>query len=63
MSLVFDGTSRIGKNLAFIVCFFDSDCSIQQQLIRFHLLAKSLTDDEIGYELISILSVQYNSNI
>ena len=57
VSIPFDGTSRLGEAFAIIIRFIDSDheWSIQHQLIRCHLLTKSLTGEEIARELINIL--------
>ena len=60
VSVIFDGTSRLGEALAIIIRFVDSSWSIQQRLIRFHLLAKSLSGEEIARELIATLLVQYS---
>ena len=60
LSIIFDGTSRLGEALAVVVRFIDSKWSIQQRLIRLELLAKSRTGEEIARELISTLSVQYS---
>ena len=60
VSVIFDGTSRLGEALAIIIRFVDSSWSIQQRLIRFHLLAKSLSGEEIAREMIATLSVQYS---
>ena len=60
LSIVFDGTSRLGEAVAIIVRFIDPEWSIQQRLIRFRLLAKSLSGEEIAHELISTLPVQYS---
>lgn len=59
LSVIFDGTSRLGEVFAVVVRFVDSGRSIQQKLIRLKMLAKSLTGDEIARELITTLSVDY----
>ena len=59
LSVVFDGTSRLGEALAVILRFISDDWVIQQCLVRVQLLSKSLSGEEIARELISILSVNY----
>ena len=60
VSVVFDGTTRLGEALAVVVRFVDRSVTIQQRLIRLQLLAKSMTGEEIATELINSLSVQYS---
>ena len=59
LSVIFDGTSRLGEVFAAVVRFVDSGWCIQQKLIQLKMLAKSLTGDEIDHELINTLSVDY----
>lgn len=42
LSIIFDGTSELWEAIAIAVRFIDSERSIQQQLIQFEVLAKSL---------------------
>ena len=51
ISVVFDGTSRLGEALAIIIRFIDQDWCVQ--------LSKSLSGEEVARELISVLSVTY----
>ena len=60
LSIVFDGTSRLGEAVAVTVRFIDPEWSFQQRLIRFCLLAISLSGAEIACELINTLAVQYS---
>ena len=60
VSVIFDGTSRIGEAMAIILRFVDKDWSIQHRLIHLQLLAKSMNGEEIARELVSVLQVQYN---
>ena len=60
LSIVFDGTSRLGKTLAIVARFISPDWSIQQRLIRSWLLAKSLTGEEIAWVFINCWSTQYS---
>lgn len=59
LSVIFDGTSRLGEALAVILRFV-ADWSLQQRLVRVQMLSKSLTGEEIAKELISVLSVTYS---
>ena len=59
VSVMFDGTTRLGEAMAVVLCFIDSSFTIQQRLVRLQLLAKSMTGEEIAREIIGSLSVQY----
>ena len=59
VSVIFDGTSRLGEALAVVLRFISVDWTIDQRLIRVQLLAKSLSGEEIAREIISILSTSY----
>ena len=48
VSVIFDGTNRIGETMAIILRFVDKDWSIQHRLIRLQLLAKSMTGEKIA---------------
>ena len=63
MGVIFDGTTRLGKALSIVLHFVSEDFEIKQRLIRLHLLAKSLTGEEIARELIACLSVVYGTCI
>lgn len=58
VSIIFDGTSRIGEALAIVVRFVNDEWKIQQRLVRMQMLSKSLTE-EVARELISVVSVNY----
>jgi len=58
LSVIFDGTTRLGEAFA-VVLHFVSDKQLKQRLIKFHMLAKSMTGEEIAREIISILQVTY----
>ena len=60
LSVIFDGTSRLGEALAIVLRFINDDFSIQQRLVRMQMLTKSLTGEEIARELITVLSVAYS---
>ena len=59
ISVVFDGTTRLGEAMAIVVRFVDDSCAIQQRLICLQLLVKSMTGEEIARVLINTLSAQY----
>lgn len=59
VSLIFDGTSRLGEALAIIVRFVGDEWKIEQRLVRLQLLVKSMTGEEIARELVNTLSVEY----
>lgn len=50
ISIIFDGTSRVGKILAIIVRYVDN-WDIKQRLIHLDFLTKSLTGEETAHEL------------
>ena len=58
VSVIFDGTTRLGEALVIVLRFVDGFV-IKQYLIRFQTLAKSMTGEEIARQLISVLSVEY----
>ena len=59
LSVIFDGTSRLGEALAVIVRFVGEQWTLEQRLIRIQMLSKSMSGEEIARELISVLSVTY----
>lgn len=59
ISIVFDGTTRPGEASVVLVRFLDSEWTIQQRLIRFLWLAKSLKGEEVAREIISVLAREY----
>ena len=56
LSVVFDGTSRLGKVLVMALWFIDGDFKIPQRLVWMMFLLKSFTDER---ELINVLSVPF----
>ena len=57
VSIIFDGTTRLGEALAVVLRFF-SGWKIQQRLVRISLLAKSMTGEEAARELLTVLSTE-----
>ena len=60
VSIIFDGTCRLGEALCLIVRFVLDDLRIEQRLVALKMLQKSLTGEEIAREIISILSIDYH---
>jgi len=60
VSVIFDGTTRLGEALAIVVRFITADWEIKQRLVRLQLIAKSLKGDELAREIITVLAQQYN---
>ena len=58
VSVIFDGTCRLGEALTVVLRFVDENFSVQQRVVRVQLLAKSLSGEEIARELISTLSTE-----
>ncbi len=59
ISVVIDGTTRMGEALAIVVRYIDDDWQIQQRIVRLQLLAKSVCAEELAREIISTLEVNY----
>jgi len=59
VSVIFDGTTRLGEALAIVLRFISKDWTIEQQLVHLQMLAKSLSSEEIAREVTSVLSVTY----
>ena len=60
VSVIFNGTSRLGEALAIVLRFVTCEWSIEQRLIKVQLLSKSLKGEEIARELIHTLSTEYS---
>ena len=60
MFVIFDGTTRLCEALAIVVRFITADWEIKQRLVRLQLIAKSLKEDELAHEIITVLVQQYN---
>ena len=60
LSVIFDGTTRLGEAMAIVVRFIDLNWLIQQRLIRFQLIAQSMSGEQVARELITALSIQYS---
>lgn len=63
VSVIFDGTTRLGEALAVIIRFIDDGWEIVQQLVRVQLLVKSMTGEEIARELVNVISVEYGISV
>ena len=59
LSVVFDGTSRLGEAMAILVRFVSEEWKLEQRLLRMQMLTKSMTGEEVARELISVLSMRY----
>ena len=60
MSVIFDGTTRLGEALAIVIRFVTDEWSLEQRLVKLQLLTKSMSGEEIARELINVLSVNYS---
>eukprot|EP00117_Sycon_ciliatum_P015160 scpid79552/ scgid6102/ len=60
LTVIFDGTSRLGEALAVVLRYVDGDFNIHvhQRLVPFSVLSKSLAGTELARELITVLSTQ-----
>ena len=59
VSVIFDGTTRLGDAMVNPIRYVADDWSLVQLLLQVRLLAKSMTGNEIARELISTLSTKY----
>ncbi len=57
VSVIFDGTTRLGEAMAVVLRFF-LGWTIQQRLVRLSLLAKSMSGEEVARELLTVLSTE-----
>ena len=60
ISVIFDGTTRLGEALAIVIRFVSDEWSLEQRLVKLQLLTKSMSGEEIARELINVLSVAYS---
>ena len=51
VSVIFDGTSWLGKALALIIRFISNEFTIEQRLVKLQMLAKGMKGKEIASEL------------
>lgn len=56
VSIIFDGTTRLGEVLVVILCFLD-EWTVEQRLVTVNFLQKSVTGEELARLIISVLSV------
>ena len=54
VSVIFDGSTRLGEALGIVLRFFSEGC-IKQRLVKIAMLNKSLSDEELARELNSSL--------
>ena len=59
LSIVFDGSTHIGEAIAIVARFVDSEWSLQQRLIRLHVVTRSLNGEQLAGELIQCISVAF----
>ena len=59
-SVIFDGSTRLGEALAIIVPLIDGNWNLQQRLIRFQILAKSLKNEELAQCLLEFFAVNFS---
>ena len=55
VSVIFDGSTHQGEALAVLVHFVNEEFEIVQRLVRLHVLAKSLSANELARDIITIL--------
>ena len=47
VSVVFDGTTRLGEAMAIVLHFVDNDLKVVQRIVRLQLLQKSMSWEEV----------------
>ena len=57
VSVIFDGSTHQGEALAVLVRFVYEEFEIVQRLVRLHVLAKSLSANELARDIITILCI------
>ena len=62
VSVIFDGTAKLVEAFA-VVVYFVSDKQLKKRLIKFQMLPKSMTGEEIAQEVISILQIAYGIGV
>lgn len=62
VSIVFDGSTRLGEALVVVVRYIDDKWKVQQQLVRLKVLAKSLTGNQLAAELNETISTSLQIN-
>ena len=56
VSVMFDGSTRLGEALVIVIRYLDSDWTVRQVLTRLKVLSKSLTGDQLAGELVEAIS-------
>ncbi len=56
VSVIFDGSTRLGEALVIIIRYVDNDWKVRQVLARLKVLSRSLTGDQLAGELIEAIS-------
>ena len=56
LTVVFDGSMRLGEAFAVVVRYMSSTFTIEQRLIRVHTLQKSLTAKDLAREIITAIT-------
>lgn len=59
VSVIFDGTARLGEALAIIIRYVQDNFKPTQRLIRLEILAKAMKGEELAQRLMSCLAVDY----
>ena len=60
VSVIFDGTTRLGEAFAIVLRFISLEWNIEQCLVRMQLLSHSLKSKEVAREIIHVLSTDYS---
>ena len=58
VSIIFDGTSRLGEALVIVLRFLDN-WEIKQRLVQLQILVKSITGEELAREILGVLCREF----
>ena len=58
VSIIFDGTSRLGEALVIVLRFLDN-WEIKQRLVQLQILVKSMKGEELAREVLGVLCREY----
>ena len=51
---MFDGTTQLGEAVAVVLRFVSKEWTLEQRLVKLHILAKSMKGEEIARETSSV---------
>ena len=58
MAIIYDGTTRVCEAFVIVLRYVDNDWIIKQRVCRLMLLAKSITGEEVAWQLITVVATE-----